>query len=58
MAHPKETKRSGGKLWHLEDSGLKKPAAEVLKTHLIKTEDKKARKNKTSEGWQVWWAKG
>ena len=57
MAHPKDTKRSGGKLWHLEDENLKLGEAQALQKHLRFTEDKKAIKNKTKEGWQVWWAK-
>ena len=58
MAHPTETKRLGGHLWHLEDSGLKKVAALALKRHLVNTEDKRARVTKDkNDGYQVWWAK-
>lgn len=57
MAHPKVTKRFGKKLWHLEDSKLPVASARALKTHLISTEDKKAKINKTKDGYQVWWSK-
>lgn len=56
MAHPKETKRSGGKLWHLEDSKLKLSEAKALRKHLVKTEDKSAKVIKEKDGYQVWWA--
>lgn len=57
MAHPKVTKRLNGKLWHLEDSELKKVEAQSLRTHLIKTEDKLSRISKTKDGYRVWWAR-
>ena len=56
MAHPKITKRRSGKLWHLEDSKLKKVEAQALSKHLRHTEEKKASMNKTKEGYQVWWS--
>lgn len=56
MAHPKETRRRNGHLWHLEDKGLKRCAAESLQHHLQRTEGKRATKNPTKIGWQVWWA--
>ena len=55
--HPKETKRLGGRLWHLEDSGLTKGDAGALSSHLRRTEDKRARIVKAKNGYQVWWAK-
>ena len=57
MAHPKETKRLKGRLWHLEDQGLTRVDAGALKRHLIHTEDKRARVKKDKSGYQVWWAK-
>lgn len=57
MAHPKETKRLNGRLWHLEDQGLTKVDAGALKRHLIRTEDKRARLKKSKSGYEVWWAK-
>ncbi len=57
MAHPTETKRRHGRLWHLEDSGLPISEARALRKHLIRTEDKKATINKSDGGYQVWWAK-
>ena len=58
MAHPNVSKRSKNKLWHLEDSKLKLVEARSLKKHLIKTEGKKARYNRSKDGYQVWWARG
>lgn len=55
--HPKETKRLGGRVWHLEDSGLKKVEANALSKHLKRTEEKRARTSKAKDGYQVWWAK-
>lgn len=57
MAHPIETKRLAGKLWHLEDSKLPKSDATALARHLRHTEDKLARINKGESGYQVWWAR-
>ncbi len=57
MAHPKETKRWHGKLWHLEDQKLTLIEAKSLAEHLRKTEDKSATINKSVGGYQVWWAK-
>jgi hypothetical protein len=57
MAHPKETKRVGHTVWHLEDSKLSYNAARALKTHLVNTEGKKARITKAKDGWRVWWAR-
>ena len=57
MAHPKQTKRINGTLWHLEDSGLTLTDAKALVRHLRKTEDKKAMRVKTKSGYEVWWAK-
>lgn len=55
--HPKETKRSGGKLWHLEDTMPTKFKAQVIGEHLRRTEDKHARVVKAADGYQVWWSK-
>lgn len=57
MPHPKQTKRIGGKLFHLEDTMPTKSSAKVLASHLRRTEDKKARITKTKDGHQVWWSK-
>lgn len=56
MAHPTETRRSKGKIWHLEDKELTLVEARSLKKHLIKTEDKRAKVTKVPTGFQVWWA--
>jgi hypothetical protein len=56
MPHPKQTKREGGKLWHLEDTVKMKSHAEGLAQHLKHTEDKKAKIIPTKDGYQVWWA--
>jgi hypothetical protein len=55
--HPKVTKRLSGKLWHLEDTVKTKIAAESLRDHLKRTEEKKSRIVKTPNGYQVWWSK-
>ncbi len=55
MAHPKITSKFGGKVWHLEDSGLKLVAAQALAQHLRKTEEKLARVTKAKDGYRVWW---
>ncbi len=57
MAHPKVTRRVGGKLWHLEDSGLTKSDAQALRRHLTGTEDKAAKITKSKDGYKVWWSK-
>lgn len=57
MAHPKETRRVKGKIWHLEDKDLKLAEARALKKHLKKTEGKKANVFHTPTGYQVWWSK-
>lgn len=57
MPHPKDTRKRGGKLWHLEDKNLKHVEAKSLKKHLVKTEDKRASINKAKDGYQVWWSK-
>lgn len=57
MPHPTKTKRIGGKLFHLEDSGLKLSEARALASHLRRTEDKNARIIKAKGGREVWWAK-
>lgn len=56
MAHPKETRRHKGKIWHLEDKGLTLVEARSIKKHLRKTEEKHARVSKTEKGYEVWWA--
>ena len=56
MAHPKDTKRIKGKLWHKEDSKLTLSEARALQKHLKKTEGKRARKIHTPSGYEVWWA--
>ncbi len=55
--HPKETRRSNGKLWHLEDTVKTRGDAMALVRHLRKTEEKKAKYTKVSNGFQVWWAR-
>lgn len=55
--HPKETKRSNGRLWHLEDSKLTMSDAQALARHLRKTEEKRARVTKAKDGYRVWWTK-
>ncbi len=57
MAHPKVTHRFSGRLWHLEDQGLKLVEARALQKHLKSTEDKSARITKAKDGYRVWWAK-
>ncbi len=37
MAHPKETRRIKGKVFHLEDSGLSRGDALALRRHLKHT---------------------
>ncbi len=55
--HPKETKRIGNKLWHLEDSKLTRVDAIALARHLRRTEEKLARISKGKDGYRVWWAR-
>lgn len=55
--HPKEIKRIGNKIWHLEDSKLTRGDALALSRHLKKTEEKRARVTKGKDGYRVWWAK-
>lgn len=55
--HPKVTRRSGGRLWHLEDEKLPVTSARALKQHLTHTEDKKAKIVKVGRTYQVWWAR-
>ncbi len=57
MPHPKQTRRIGKRLHHLEDSGLTRSDANALKRHLSRTEDKKVRTHKGKDGYEVWWAK-
>lgn len=57
MAHPKETKRLGGRLWHKEDFGLTIVEARALAKHLRSREEKRARIHKTVSGYEVWWAR-
>ncbi len=57
MAHPKETKRSKGIIWHLEDSKLALSEARALKKHLTKTEGKKAKYTHEPNGYKVWWTR-
>lgn len=57
MAHPNVIKYIKGKKYHLEDTVMTKTAAEALKTHLVKTEEKEAFFKKTKDGYNVWWAK-
>ncbi len=57
MAHPKETRKIGGRLWHLEDSGLSLSDANALLRHLVRTEDKKSKITKAKDGYKVWWSK-
>lgn len=57
MAHPRQTRKHNGKVWHLEDSGLPKRNAQVLATHLKNTEGKLARVVKGEKGYEVWWAR-
>jgi hypothetical protein len=57
MSHPKEVKRRKGRLWHLEDQKLTLTEARALQKHLKRTEEKKATKNNTPSGYQVWWSK-
>ncbi len=57
MAHPKDTKRIKGTLWHLEDKNLTQSDAHAIARHLRHTEDKRAIISKTKNGFQVWWAR-
>ena len=57
MPHPKIQKFMYGKMYHLEDTVTTKGAAEALRTHLVKTEDKIARVKHTKDGYEVWWTK-
>jgi hypothetical protein len=58
MPHPTKTRKIAGHTYHLEDSGLKRVDANALKTHLRKTEDKRARVSQSKDGtYGVWWAK-
>ncbi len=57
MAHPKETKRLNGRVWHLGDSKLSKSEANALGKHLVHTEEKSARITKAKDGYRVWWSK-
>ena len=57
MPHPKRVKRVSGKTFHLEDDNLTLVEASSLQKHLKKTEDKRAIKNHTSNGYEVWWSK-
>jgi hypothetical protein len=56
MSHPRDKKRIGGRIWHKEDSGLTLVDAKALEKHLRHTEDKDAMREKTPEGYEVWWA--
>ncbi len=57
MAHPTDTRRRKGILWHKEDAKLTLTEARALVKHLSKTEEKRATKNKAKDGYEVWWAK-
>ena len=57
MPHPKREKRVNGKTFHLEDENLTLVEARALQKHLKKTEDKRAIKNHTPSGYEVWWSK-
>jgi hypothetical protein len=57
MPHPSKVKRVNGKVFHLEDENLTLAEARALQKHLKKTEDKRAIKNHTPSGYEVWWSK-
>ena len=57
MLHPSKVKRVNGKTFHLEDENLTLVEARSLQKHLRKTEDKRAIKNHTPKGYEVWWSK-
>ena len=57
MPHPKRVKRVNGQIFHLEDEKLTLSEARALQKHLKRTEDKRAIKNHTPNGYEVWWSK-
>ena len=47
----------GEVIFHLQDENLTLVEARSLQKHLKKTEDKRAIKNHTPSGYEVWWSK-